>query len=230
MHHIAWVEALEQAAHQAEFSAAFALIRPDRRIQRSTGGQANHHDQARQRKTNTSGLRAGLGIHRLVLRGVGHRQSGAIHQLDCTTAPAPLRQRLLAEQQARLARERTDQLQRQPLARPAIAAGANATSAQTIGRALRGPPVDRLLARAIGLQNLPHEDRQRHRRRIQPLSVLGQQRFGRLQQLRTRQQVEELHGLGRLRAAIDAASALMQNALTSTIHAGWPLVDGLGAS
>ena len=230
MHHIAWVETIEQAAHQAEFSTACALMRPDRHIQRGTGGQANHHDQPRQRKANASGLRAGLGIRRLVLRGIGHRQSGAIDQLDRTTAPQPLAQRLLAEQLACLARERTDHLQRQPLARSAIATGANAASTQAIGRALRGPPIDRLLARTIGLQHLSHEHRQRHRRRIQPLAVLGQQRFGRLKQLWTRQQVEELHRFCRLRSTLNFASALMQLALNSTIHAGWPLVDGLGAS
>ena len=50
-HHFARIEAVEQAAHQAEFSAAFALMRPDRGIQRGTGGQTHHHDQARQWKT-----------------------------------------------------------------------------------------------------------------------------------------------------------------------------------
>jgi len=209
MHHIAWVEAVEQAAHQAEFSTAFALMRPDRRIQRSTGGQANHHDQPRQRETNAGGLRAGLGIHRLILRGIGHRQSGAIHQLDRATAPKPLRQGVLAEQPARFARERADHLHRQPLASLATATGAHAASFQTIGRALRCPAVDRLLARAIGLQHLPHEHRQRHRWRIQPLTVLGQQRFGRLKQLRTRQQVEKLHSLGRSLSTLNAASTLM---------------------
>jgi hypothetical protein len=60
--------------------------------------------------------------------------------------------------------------------------------------------------------------------------VLGQQRFGCLKQFRTRQQVEELNGLGRVRAARNAASALMQVGLSFKIHADWPLVDGLGAS
>ena len=60
--------------------------------------------------------------------------------------------------------------------------------------------------------------------------MLWLQRFSRLKQFRTRQKVEELHRFGRLCATLDAASMLMQSALNSTIHAGWPLVDGLGAS
>jgi len=92
----------------------------------------------------------------------------ATSQARCSRAPAPQpwRQRLLAEQAACLARQCTDHLQGQPLASPAIPTGANAARAQTIGRALRCPAVDRLLARSIGLQRLAHEHRQRNRRRI----------------------------------------------------------------
>ena len=123
--------------------------------------------------------------------------SGIDSPVPSTSLTARPRQRLLAKQVACLARERADHLQRQPLAGPAIPTGANAARAQTLGRALRGPAVDRLLTLAIGLQHLAHEHRQRHRRRIQPLAVLGLQRFSRLEQLRARQHVEELHRLGR---------------------------------
>ena len=44
------------------------------------------------------------------------------------------------------------------------------------------------------------------------------------------QALAELHGLGRARTTFNAASTLMQGGLRFTIHAGWPLVDGLGAS
>ena len=78
----------------------------------------------------------------MVLRRIGHRQSGAVHQLDRAPAPQPWCQSLLAEQPACLARERTDHLQWQPLASPAIAAGANAARAQAIGGALGRAGVD----------------------------------------------------------------------------------------
>jgi hypothetical protein len=118
--------------------------------------------------------------------------------------------------------KRTGHLQGQALACPAVPAGTNAVWPQTIGRALRCPAVDRLLARAISLQHLAHEHGQRNRWRIQPLAVLGQQRFGRLKQLRTRQHVEELDRLGRSRPASDTAATLMQNVSGITIHGGWP--------
>lgn len=215
MHHIAWAEAFEQTAHQPEFAAAFAAVGPCRPIERCASGQANHHDQPRQGKAYPGGLGAGLGITLLVLRRIGHRDPGAVHPLDRAPTPAPLRQRLLAEQTACFARERTDHLQRQALARPAKPAGTNAAWGEPIGRALRCPAVDRLLARPIGLQHLAHEHRQRNRRRIQPLAVLGQQRFGGLEQLRTRQHVEEFHRLGRPRPASDMDLTLMQGKRSS---------------
>ena len=116
-HHIARAKACQQTAHQSELATAFAAMRPYRRIQRHAGGQTNHHDQPRQRESNASCLRAGLGVRRLVLRGVGHRQSGAIHQLDRTTSPTPWLQRPLAEHLSRLTRQRADHLNGQPLAR-----------------------------------------------------------------------------------------------------------------
>ena len=79
MHHIARAQTPNYLAHQAKFATAFALIWPDGCIQRRTSGQADHHDQPRQRKPHACGLAAGLGIHSLVLGGIGHGQPGAIH-------------------------------------------------------------------------------------------------------------------------------------------------------
>ena len=45
MHHIAWAKALKQAAHQSEFAAAFAAVRPYHPIKRRAAGKANHHPQ-----------------------------------------------------------------------------------------------------------------------------------------------------------------------------------------
>ena len=87
--YIAGAKACQQAAYQPKLASAFAAVWPYRRIQRCAGGQANHHDQPRQRKADAACLAAGLGIHSLVLRGIGHRQCGAIHQLDRATAPQP---------------------------------------------------------------------------------------------------------------------------------------------
>ena len=145
-----------------------------------------------------------------------------IHQFDRATAPQPLRQCLAVEHSACFARERADHLQRQALARPAVPAGTNAAWGEPIGGALRCPAVDRLLARAVSLQHLAHEHRQRNRWRIQPLAVLGQHRLGRLKQLRTGQHVEELHRLGCPRPACDSVPTLMQSAAGITIHGGWP--------
>ncbi len=61
---------------------------------------------------------------------------------------------------------------------------------------------------------------------VQPLGVLGQQRFGRLDQRRARQcqRVEELHRLGRSRPAPDTASLSMHVTAGITIH--WRLAFG----
>ena len=61
-HHITWAEAIEQAAHQSEFTGALAAVWPYRCIQRRASGQANHHDQSGQWKANPGCLAAGLGV------------------------------------------------------------------------------------------------------------------------------------------------------------------------
>ena len=58
-HHVAWAKGLQQATHQGQLAAAFALMGPDRRIERRAGGQAHHHDQPRQREANPGCLGAG---------------------------------------------------------------------------------------------------------------------------------------------------------------------------
>jgi hypothetical protein len=77
---------------------------------------------------------AELGIHGLVLRGIGHGQPGAVHPLDRSASPEPALVRLLAEQAVRVARQRTDHLQRQVLTRSAIPTGPDSASSQAIGR------------------------------------------------------------------------------------------------
>ena len=119
-HHVARAQGLEHLAHQVVLTSAFALVRPDGGIQRRTGGQADHHNQSGQRESHASRLCAGLGIHGLVLRGIGHGQAGAIDQLDRSTTPQPLGVRLVAEHAPRLAYEPTRHLQWQ--AHPAITA------------------------------------------------------------------------------------------------------------
>ena len=69
--YVARVQGLEHLARQSVLASAFALMRPDGGIKRRTGGQTDHHHQSRQRKSHTSSLRAGLGIHGLVLGGIG---------------------------------------------------------------------------------------------------------------------------------------------------------------
>ena len=110
-HHITWGEALEQVAHKTEFAGALAAVWPYRCIERGASSQANHHDQSCQWKADSKGLAAGLGIALLVLWGIWHRYAGAVHQLHRTPTPQPWRQRLLAEQTACCACQRTDHLQ-----------------------------------------------------------------------------------------------------------------------
>ena len=74
-----------------------------RHIERRAGDPADHHDLPRQRDAHSRRLGAGLRINRLIRLGIGHRDRGAVHQLDRAPAPQPLLQRLLAEQAAPIA-------------------------------------------------------------------------------------------------------------------------------
>ena len=104
---------------------------------------------------------------------IRHRDAGAIGQLHGSTAPAPAALRLSRQQPTARARQGADHLQRHTLAGAAVGSRADALHAQTLGRALGCPGIHRSLAGAILFQRLFHEHRQGHRRRIQPLAMLG---------------------------------------------------------
>jgi hypothetical protein len=208
-HHIAGAEYLAETAQQPQLAVARALIRADRRLQHRTARQTDHRQDARQRKAHASGLTARLGIARLVGCGVRHRDRAAVHQLHGAATPTPALRRPLAQQPPRLARERHHHLNGQPLSCTAIRCGVNAVCTQSFRHTLRGPAVDRLLARAILVQRLLHEHRQSHRRRIQPLAVFGQVQLGLLQQFRARQHVEETHRLDLSSSTANALAVLL---------------------
>jgi hypothetical protein len=67
-------------------------------------------------------------------------------------------------------------------------------------------------------------------RRLPTVTKVAFERPSRNATLPLSQKVEEIHRFDRLCATLDAASMLMQSALNSKIHAGWPLVEGLDAS
>ena len=72
------------------------------------------------------------------------------------------------------------------------------------------------------LNNIVRQDHRAVKRVTKPMLNFKSFRAARLKQLRTRQDVEEFHRLGRSRSAFNAATTLMQNALGITIHGGWP--------
>ncbi len=197
-------------------------MRTERRVDQRTARQAQHTDHARQRKAYSFGLTTRLGIVRLVLCGIRHRYPGPIDQLHHPAAPAPTVVCPFAQQPTRRAREGRHHLNRQALPRFAVRSRANTLCAQPFRQPLRCPAVHRLLARAILVQHLAHEHRQRHGRRIQPLSMLGQVLLRSPEQLRAGQQVEEIHRRGLSHPAANAPSTLLCSKLKTTIYQGWP--------
>jgi 2-keto-3-deoxy-galactonokinase len=79
-----------------------------------------------------------------------------------------------------------------------------------------------VLAGTIGAQDLTQEHRQRHRRRKFALPILRQQRFERLQQVRTGDQVEKIQRIGLPRAAANLSGMLLGYELGITMSQGWP--------
>lgn len=217
-HHVAWLEHVRQAAPQARLAGALAAVRTDRRIQYRAGGQTDHDGHPRQRKAHAVGLRARLGVPRLVLVGVGHRDPRAVRELDRSASPGPFTAGPPVQLPTHLARQATDHPQRQPPACAAVPTRARASLLQSTGRALHRPTVDHLLARAIVTERLLHEHRQRYRRRIQPLPMGRAQAIHRLHHRRTGQHVEEFHRLDRASSPFDGLTVLMLPASGITIH------------
>src|ERR1019366_1510544 len=82
--------------------------------------------------------------------------------------------------------------------------------------------IHRVLAGSVGTQDLTQKHRQGHRRWILALPILRQQRFQGLQQLRTSEQIEEIHRLDATCVSTDALSMLLRLKLGITITQGWP--------
>ena len=110
----------------------------------------------------------------------------------------------------------------QALARLAVSSSIDTLHTQTFRCTLRGPACHRFLARAVFVQRLHHEHRQRHLRWIQPFPMLGQIRIGHLQKRRPREQIEKIHRFDLAHAAADTLCMLMGFKLSVTIAQGWP--------
>src|SRR5450631_115746 len=182
----------QKAAKQGQLAASFARMRSDGRLQYDACREANDPHQSRQGKADPFGLSTGLWIARLIARGIGHRDAGAVGQLHASAAPAPRLLRSFIEQTTTLARQSRDHLQWHSPSGSAVRPCAHALHAQALGHALCGPAINGSLAGAILLERLFHKHRQCHRRWVEALAVLGQMALGHLQQLRPRQQVEEI--------------------------------------
>jgi hypothetical protein len=118
--------------------------------------------------------------------------------------------------------EGTDHLQWQSLPRLAVSSGIDTVDFQAFRDTLRRPAIDCLLTRPVLAQRLPHEHRQRKGWRIQPLTMLRQQRLGHLQQFRSGEQIEEIHRLDRTDAVGDVSGVLLVDKARITITQGWP--------
>jgi hypothetical protein len=221
-HHIPGREDRGQPAPQTQLARALTSMGPHRRIQQRPRRQADHSDQARQRRAHTGTLARGLRIARLVRGGVGHQNAGAIDQFHAPTPPAPTRLCALAQQHASVASQGADHLQRQSLASLAVGSGIDAVDTQAFHRTLRSPAIHRLLTRPILAQDLSHEHRQRQRWRIQPFTMFRQQRLGHLQQFWRGEQVEEIHRRDRTGVVGDASGVLLGDKARITITQGWP--------
>jgi hypothetical protein len=172
-------------------------------------------------KPDPLGLATRLRIAFLVLRRIGHRDPGAVHQFHVASAPAPTRFRPRAHELTDGVRQTGHHRDGQALPRFAVSAGANALHAQAFRTALRRPTVDRLLARTIGIQRLPREHRQRHRRRVQPLPMLRQVRLRHAEQLWAGKQIEKADRIDPLRASANLLSVLLGMKRGITLSQGW---------
>lgn len=215
-----------QAPQQSQLAVAFAAKWSHRRVDHRAGRQANHSDESGDREADSRGLRSQLRENALVIFGVRHRNPGTVDQLDRTAVPAPSLRGPLAQHPAALTGQGLHHSKRQTLAALAVRSGAGAAFAQALRLASHRPPVDRLLARSIGIQGLAHEDRQRDRRRKQPFAMLGQMLLRYFQQLRTRERIEKIHCLDAANRAANTSLMLLAFKLGITIAQDWPLGYG----
>ena len=114
-----------------------------------------------------------------------------------------------------------DHLQRQAGARSAITARTDALHGQSLGAALPRPGIDRSLTRAIRRKRLLDEHRERHGGRIEALAMLGRMLLSHPQQLRSRQQVEEINRVGLANTPTNTILMLLGIKSDITIPQGW---------
>jgi len=220
--HVPGMERAKQRARESQLAVPGPAKGAAGGREHRTAGQTVHGAQTRQRETHAFGLAGRLREGRLVARRVRHRHAGPIEKLDVSIAPAPAAGSPFAEQSSALAAQRLQHRKRQPAAGAAVATGAHALGREALGGAAGRPAVHRTLTGSVGREHLAQEHRERHRRWIQPLAVLGQVRLGDLQQLGTGQGVEQIHRRAAACSAVKARALLPSREGVFTMTHGWP--------
>ena len=147
--------------------------------------------------------------------------------ITATIQPASTHLRPGAQPPARLARQRPYHLYGQPLAGLAVPARIDALGAQPLHRAPDCPGIGRCWHEPSSFHACIMNTDKRHHRRIQPLAAIEQTRFGRCQQSRAREHIEDIHRADLSNAKADVLPMLMQLKLDIMMAHGWPLGCGV---
>jgi hypothetical protein len=88
---IAWLQMAKELLEQGQFTRLFAFVTPYCRANDDSGGQADHGDGARDRKTDTRLLSSVLRVCLLILDRIGHLERKAVYEKRAKAAPFPFR-------------------------------------------------------------------------------------------------------------------------------------------
>ena len=141
-------------AKERHFTCRFALVTPYPERRQGATDQVKDRHKARKRETSTGLLAPWLRIGCLIGLGIGHRDGGAIHDLDATPVPEPGLGRLRTQALTTVAGQGRHDAFGEALAGFTVTAGMGRARRLALGDHPRAQATERLSAGAIGTEHL----------------------------------------------------------------------------
>src|SRR5512147_3278151 len=167
---VAGLELIEDLPEEGQLAGLLTLVRSQRGLQHRAYGQAEYHEEPRDREPDPRRLAVQLGIRRLVLRGIGHGHGGTVDDLDRAPVEQPGVLRLVLDRLPGPADEIPGELLGQTLAGLAVAARLGSHRGQALIVAELLEPLDGVVTGVVIGKDLGQEDPQRNPRGVDAFS------------------------------------------------------------
>jgi hypothetical protein len=221
---VAGLELIEDLPEEGQLAGLLALVRSQRGLEHRAHGQAEHHEEPRDREPDPWRLAVQLGIRRLVLWGIGHGHGGTVDELDRSPVKQPGVLRLVMDRFPGPADEIPGELLGQPLAGLAVAARLGSHRGEPLIIAELLEPLDGVVTGVVIGKDLGQKDPQGNPRGVDAFSPGMVAESARLLDESPREELEERQPLLRAELVAQGIELLAWGCGSSLSHGdllGW---------